>query len=142
LPSPYKETKGLLDSKNYYIKRKLLNEINDLKSKKSKDYSKLTRLYLVGNTIEVEDPKLISNSILQTRQWFEEIVENLKKLSVEKLNSMIKYTENDIDNWLVEYANRNGDIETTLQNISIDYRECENELFKIKVKQEVIVFSL
>jgi hypothetical protein len=55
---------------------------------------------------------------------------------------MIEYTKNDIDNWLVEYANRNEDIETTLKNISIDYREYENELFKIKFKQEVIVDPL
>ena len=80
--------------------------------------------------------------MLQTRQQFEKIMENLKKLSVEKFSSMIEYIENDIDNWLVEYANRNEDIETTLQNISIDYREYENELFKIKVKPEVIVSHL
>lgn len=55
---------------------------------------------------------------------------------------MIEYIEDDIHNWLVEYANRNEDIETTLQNLSIDYREYENELFKIKVKQEVIVVPL
>jgi hypothetical protein len=69
-------------------------------------------------------------------------VENLKKLSAEKFNSMIEYTVDDIDNCLVDFANRNEDIETTLQTISIDYREYENELFKIKVKQEVIVSSL
>jgi rubrerythrin len=80
-------------------------------------------LDLAGNTIEVEYPKLISYSIFQTRQQFKELVENLKKLSAEKFNSMIEYTENDIDNWLVEYGNRNKDIETTLENISIDYRE-------------------
>ena len=69
-------------------------------------------------------------------------MENLKKLSIEKISSMIEYIENDIDNWIVEYANRNEDIETTLQNISIDYREYENELFKIKVKQEVTIAPL
>jgi len=37
-------------------------------------------------------------------------VEKLKKLSVEKLNSMIEYIEDDIDNWVVEYGNRNEDI--------------------------------
>jgi hypothetical protein len=35
---------------------------------------------------------------------------------------MIEYIEDDIDNWLVEYANRNEDIETAAQNISIYYR--------------------
>jgi len=55
---------------------------------------------------------------------------------------MIEYTENDIDDWLVEYANRNEDIETTLQNISIDYKKYENELFIIKVKLEVTVAPL
>ena len=80
--------------------------------------------------------------MIQTRQKFEEIMENLKKLSVEKFNSMIGYTEDDIDKWLIEYANRNEDIETTLQNLSIDYREYENELFKIEFKQELIVSPL
>jgi hypothetical protein len=124
------------------VLRELLNELNDLTSKKTKDYSKLAGLDIAGKTIEVEYPKLVSNSMLQTRQQFEEIVENLKKLSTNKFNSMIGYSENDIDNWLVEYANRNEDIETTLQNISIDYREYENELFKIKFKQEVIIAPL
>jgi hypothetical protein len=54
------------------ILRELLNELNDLTSKKTKAYSKLTRLDLVGNTIKVEDLKLITNSLLQTRQQFEE----------------------------------------------------------------------
>jgi hypothetical protein len=44
--------------------------------------------------------------------------------------------------WLVEYTNKNEDIENTLQNLSIDYREIEGELFNIKVKQEVIVAPL
>jgi hypothetical protein len=61
--------------------------------------------------------------ILQTRQQFEEIVEKLKKLSANKFNSIIEYNEDDIDNCLVEYANRNEDIETNFQNLSIDYRE-------------------
>ena len=99
-------------------------------------------LDLACTAIEGQDPRLISNSMLQTRQQFEEIVENLNKLSTQNFSSVIEYTENDIDNWLVEYANRNEDIETTLQNISIDYREYENELFNIKVKQEVIVAPL
>ena len=77
-----------------------------------------------------------------TRQQFEEQVETLKTLSAEKFDSMVEYTYDDIGSWLVEYTNRNEDIETTLQNISIDYREYENELFKIKVKQEVIVAPL
>jgi uncharacterized protein YeeX (DUF496 family) len=63
-------------------------------------------------------------------------------LSTEKFNNMIEYTKNDIDNWLLEYVIRNEDIETTLKNISIDYREYENELFKIKLKQEVIISHL
>jgi hypothetical protein len=55
---------------------------------------------------------------------------------------MIEFTHDDIDNWLVEYTNKNEDIENTLQNLSIDLREIEKELFDIKVKQEVIVSPL
>jgi hypothetical protein len=77
-----------------------------------------------------------------TRQKFEEKVETLKILSEEKSNSMVEYTYDDIDSWLVEYENRNEDIETTLQNLTIDLIEIQGELFNIKFKQEVIVAPL
>jgi len=49
-------------------------------SKNTEDYYKLNRLDLVGNIVEVQDPKLISSSMLQTMHQFEEIVYNLTKL--------------------------------------------------------------
>jgi hypothetical protein len=55
---------------------------------------------------------------------------------------MVEYTYDDIDNWLVEYTNKNEDIETILKNLSIDHREIESEFISIKVKQEVIVSPL
>jgi hypothetical protein len=80
--------------------------------------------------------------MLMTRQHFEGQVEELKRASTEKFDTMIEFTHDDIDNWLVEYTNKNEDIENTLQNLSIDLREIEKELFNIKVKQEVIVAPL
>jgi hypothetical protein len=38
-----------------------------------------------GTTIEVSDPKLISSSMLMTRQQFEEQIEGLKKASLKNL---------------------------------------------------------
>jgi hypothetical protein len=122
--------------------RGLLSQLNELSCKNTEAYSKFIGLDIAGTTIEVADPNLISNSMLMTRQQFEEQVETLKKLSAEKFDSMVEYTYDDIDNWLVEYTNRNEDIETTLQNLSIDHREIESELLNIKVKQEVIVAPL
>jgi hypothetical protein len=124
------------------ILRGLLSELNDLTHKKTKAYSKLIGLDIAGTTIEVSNPNLIANSMLMTRQQFEEHVETLKRLSIEKFDSMVEYTNDDIDSWFVEYTNRNEDIETTLQNLSIDSREIESELFNIKVKKEVIVAPL
>jgi hypothetical protein len=123
----------------FNILRGLLNELNDLKCKKIKAYSKLIGLDIVGTTIEVSDPKLIANSMLLTRQQFEEHVETLKILLTEKFEIMVEYNNDDIDSWLVEYTNRGEDIDTTLQNLSINFREIENELFNIKGKQEVNV---
>jgi hypothetical protein len=76
LPSQY-HTKQLRACWTQIINvlRELLNELNELTSKKTEAYSKLTRLNLVGGTTET----IISNSMLQTRQWFEETLENLKK---------------------------------------------------------------
>ena len=35
---------------------------------------------------------------------------------------MIEFTHDDIDSWLVEYTNKNEDIEKILQNLSVDLR--------------------
>jgi hypothetical protein len=120
----------------------LLNQLKELSRKNTEAYSKIIGLDIVGTTIEVSDPSLISNSMIMSREQFEEQVENLKKSSAKKFDSMVEYTYDDIDNWLVEYTNKNEDIETILQNLSIDHREIESELLNIKVKQEVIVSPL
>jgi hypothetical protein len=66
----------------------------------------------------------------------------LKGSSTKKFNNIVEYTKHDIESCLVEYVNKNEDIEIMLQQISIDYREIEGTLFDIKVKQEVIVSPL
>jgi hypothetical protein len=116
----------------------LLNQLKELSWKNTEAYSKIIGLDIAGTTIEVSDPNLISNSMIMSREQFEEQVENLKKSLTEKFDSMVEYTYDDIDNWLVEYTNKNEDIETILQNLSIDHREIESELLNIKVKQEVM----
>ena len=47
---------------------------------------------------------------------------------------MIEFTHDDIDIWLVEYTHKNEDIENILQNLSVDLREIEKELFNVKIK--------
>jgi hypothetical protein len=102
-------------------------------------YHKLTEIDLAGTTGEVQDPKLILNSIFMTRQQFEEHVEILKGLSAEKFNNIIEYNENEIESWLVSYANKNEDIEDTLHQLSYELRELEGILFDIKIRQEINV---
>jgi len=80
--------------------------------------------------------------MLMTQQQFEEQIEGLKKASNENFDTMIEFTHDDIDSCLVEYTNKNEEIENTLQHLSIDYREIEHELFNIKVKQEVTIALL
>jgi hypothetical protein len=62
---------------------------------------------LAGSTNEVQDPKLILNSLFPTKQQFDEKVQIFKGLSIEKFYGIIEYDENDIDNWLVDYSVKN-----------------------------------
>jgi hypothetical protein len=96
-------------------------------------------LDIAGTTIEIPNPKYLSNSMLITRQDFEDQSEGLKRTPDEKINNMMEFTHNDIDSWLVEYTNKNEYIENILQNLSIDLREIENELFNININQEEVM---
>jgi len=57
-----------------------------------------------------------------TRQKIEEQIEGMKKASTKKFDTMAEFTHDDIDNFLVEYTNKNEYVENTLKNLSIDYR--------------------
>ena len=63
----------------------------------------------------------------------------LKRISTKKFNSIIEYDEREIENWLVDYANINQDIEESIHNISHDLTDLEGELFDVKIKHEINV---
>jgi hypothetical protein len=73
-------------------------QLIDFSRRKTKSYSKTHNLDIVGTTIEVSDPKFISNPMLMTRKQFEEKIEELKKALAEKFDTKIEFTHDDIDN--------------------------------------------
>jgi hypothetical protein len=96
-------------------------------------FKRLTEIDLAGSTNEVQDPKLILNSLFLTKQAFDEQVEIFKGLSFEKFYGILEYSEDDVENWLVDYSMKNQDIEEALWNISIDLRDLEGDIFNIKI---------
>jgi hypothetical protein len=94
---------------------------------------------LAESTNEVQDPKLIINSMFLTKQQFNKQVEIFKGLSVEKFYGILEYNEDDIDNCLVDYSVKNQFIEEALHGISLDLRDLESELFNIKIWHEINV---
>jgi hypothetical protein len=84
----------------------LITQLIDLSRRNSKAYSKIIDLDIVGTTIEVSDPKYLSNSMLMTRKHFEEKIEELKRTSTERFDNMIEFTRDDIDSCLVEYTKK------------------------------------
>jgi hypothetical protein len=108
-------------------------------SKKEELFRKLTEIDLVRSTNEVQDPKLIFNSLSLTKQDFDEQVDVFKGLSLETFYDILEYDEDDVDNWLVDYSIQNEEIKQPLCNLSIDLRELERELFNIKIRHEINV---
>jgi hypothetical protein len=107
-------------------------------SRREELFKRLTEVELVGSTNEVQDPKLILNSLFLTKQQFDEQVEIFKGLSVEKFYGILEYNEDAIENWLVDYSMKNQDIEV-LHGILLDLRDLEGELFNIKIRHEINV---
>jgi hypothetical protein len=48
------------------------------------------------------------------------------------------YIEQEVESWLMSYVNKNEDIEDTLHQLWIDFREMENTFFDIRVRHEII----
>jgi hypothetical protein len=58
----------------------------------------MTEIDLARSTNEVQDPKLILNSLFLTKKSFDEQVEIFKGLSFEKFYVILQYNEDDVDN--------------------------------------------
>ena len=130
---------------NAYWKEKIKNLNNIVQAcseaivKREELFKRLIEIDLEGSTNEVQDPKLILNSIFMTNQQFDEQVEILNGLSSLKFYGIIEYNEEEIDSCLVDYSMKNQDIEETIHDISHDLRDLEGELFNIKIKHEIHV---
>jgi hypothetical protein len=111
-------------------------------SRRDKLFKKLTEIDLVGRTNEVQDLKLIFNSLFLTKQAFDDQVQIDKTLSFENFYGILEYGEDDVKNWLVGYLIKNQDIQESLHNLSIDLRDLETEFFNIKIWHEINVTSM
>ena len=59
-------------------------------------FKNLMEIDLEGGSNEVQDPKLIVNSMFLTKQEFDEQVDIFKGLSVEKFYGILEYNEDTI----------------------------------------------
>jgi hypothetical protein len=91
--------------------------------KREELFKRISEIYLAWGTNEVQDPKLILNSMFLTKQQFDEQVEIFKGLSIEKFYGILEYNEDDIDNWITKYFVNNQDIEESIHGISLDLRD-------------------
>jgi len=70
----------------------MLYECDSISVKRGELYFKLIELDLDGSTRDVEDPHLILNSILLSKEQMEEKLDSLKITFVENLNNLIEYS--------------------------------------------------
>jgi hypothetical protein len=91
--------------------------------KREELFKRITETDLEGGTNEVHDTKLILNSMFLTKQQFDEQVKIFKGLSVEFFYYILKYNDDDINNWLVDYSVKNQDIKEEVHGISLDLRD-------------------
>jgi hypothetical protein len=63
----------------------------------------------------------------------------LKTFSLEKFYSILQFDQSHVHDWLVKYAVQNEEIHQSLSNLSIDFQELENDIFNIKIRNEINV---
>jgi hypothetical protein len=80
-------------------------------SEKEELFRNLTQIDLDKSTNEVQDPNLILKSLSLTKQAFDEQLDILKGLSLEKFYDILEYGEDDVENWILDYSTHNEEIE-------------------------------
>jgi hypothetical protein len=63
------------------------------------------------------------NSILLFKEQMEEKLESLKISSKERFNALTEYLVREVEGWLVCYVKKNDDVEDTLHQLTMDFKE-------------------
>jgi hypothetical protein len=74
-----------------------------------------------------------------SKEQFKVKLDSLKNAASKKFNNLIEYSKIEVESWLVIYVNINEDIEDTLHQLLMDFKDMEKSLFDIKVRQEITV---
>jgi len=62
-----------------------------------------------------------------------------KNSSIFFCNNLTQYTEIEVESWFAFYVNKIDDIEDTLHQLSMHFKDPENSLFDIKFIQYIMV---
>jgi hypothetical protein len=110
-------------------------ECDAISSKIGELFLNLVELKLNVSTEDVDDTHLIMKSILLSKEQMKEILDSLKISLGEKFKNLTEYSKTQIEGWLVNYVNSNDDIKNTLHQFTVEFKDLQNELFDIKVRQ-------
>jgi hypothetical protein len=106
-------------------------------SEKEELFKNLTQMDLARSTYGFQDPKLVLKAFSMTKEAFDEQLDILKRFSLEIFYGILEYHVDELENWLLDYAAHNEEIEQPLHSISMDLRKLENDLFNIEIQDEI-----
>jgi hypothetical protein len=115
----------------------IIHSCEKIISNKDKLFTKLSNIDLVEKTNDFQDPLLVTNSFSLTKEEFDKQVSMLKKFFLEKVYSILQFDQSHIHDYLVKYAVQNEEIHQALSNLSIDFQELENNIFNIKIHNDI-----
>jgi hypothetical protein len=99
----------------------------------------MSNIDLAGKTYDFQNTHLIANSLPLTKQEFDKQVAMFKTFSLQKFYNILPFDQGHLHDWLVKYEIQNEQINQALSNLSIDFCELENDLFNIKIWNELNV---
>jgi hypothetical protein len=80
-------------------------------SEKEHLFTSLLQMDLVGTTNDIQDRNLILKSFSITKESFQEQVDILKGLSLEKFYNILEHRLDEHERWVLDYASHNEEIE-------------------------------
>jgi hypothetical protein len=96
-------------------------------------------LNLVDVTKELEGPHLIMDSIFLTKDQLQEQLEVLKTSWDNEFENLTKFSQEEVEKWLVHYVKKNEDQADTIHQLGFELKYIEDEPFDLKIKHELMV---
>jgi hypothetical protein len=88
---------------------------------------------------ELQGPQILRNFGIITKEQLDKDLVVVKTSWADEFDSLVEFPEEELKCWLVTFVNENEDHLSTIDQLHVEFKEIEEDIFMLRVKKEITI---